>query len=201
MTDWPDEQLLGAPGWPGRREVIVLKGSNFGTAQYHIENVNDPWQSFLMPKMPPYPTWDLESSAQWKRLENLKQYFDDLEYGMRYKVLAPTYKVMVGEWKDNIAYEAGLGAFNKTSLDDAFSIEQWEKNKDCAGVDPASRCIRRSMRRLTETPNTPKSRIAQMPCNNLPLLFLSSNDIGSPRERKRVEPFILRPSTISCPAP
>ncbi|KAL8644298.1 MAG: hypothetical protein Q9226_007837 [Calogaya cf. arnoldii] len=125
--DWPDERLSGVPESPRLHEFVVLNGVTFGASQYHIASVIDSWHSSDVPDMPPPPNRDQRPSEEWRNPGGSKQYFQDLKSDVRNNVIAPVYKVMLVEWKNGIAYRAGLGAIYKSSLDDAVGVEHWKE--------------------------------------------------------------------------
>ncbi|KAL8851351.1 MAG: hypothetical protein Q9221_003718 [Calogaya cf. arnoldii] len=123
--DWPDERLSEVPDSPRFHEIVVLNGVTFGASQYHIESVNDFRDPFDLADMPPPPNRDPRPSGEWRNPGSSKQDLQDLKSDLRNNVIAPTYKVMLVETKDGIAYRAGFGAIYKSSLDDAVSVEHW----------------------------------------------------------------------------
>ncbi|KAL8805989.1 MAG: hypothetical protein Q9182_001646 [Xanthomendoza sp. 2 TL-2023] len=121
-ADWPDERFSDR----FHHEIIVLSGKTFGAATCQIQEASDASQTSILRAMPPPPLMrkpdTLGHPAGAGGFSDVK---DELRNA--FSVFLPLYRIMLIEWKEGVAYRAGIGAIYKSALDDAVVPKRWKE--------------------------------------------------------------------------
>ena len=107
-TDWPDERLSGPSTSPSSHEFIVLFGqAMIGVLDRSPLDEQDLWE----------PEVSIEGRGIMNSARSLKKELANFV----------TYKVMLIQRENGIAYRAGLGYVHRSALDDSLVAKQWKE--------------------------------------------------------------------------